>query len=284
MKEKKEKKRGIKRWCIVIAAIAVLIIFIAYENTNLSVTYYGYSSRVLPESFDGYSIAQISDLHNTEFGKDNCKLIEKVQYLDPDIIVVTGDMIDSKHTDIDVAISTMKSLSEITDVYFVTGNHECWVSQADRERLLDGLEKSGAVVLRDEEIMLQKEDSSIRIVGLDDKGITKKHLIETVEKKDSNCFTVLLSHEPLYFDWYAEAGADIVFTGHEHGGQFRLPVVGAVFAPDQGFNPEFTEGEHVKNNTTMYISRGLGNSVIPFRIFNNPEIVYVKLSTPKGIE
>lgn len=187
---------------------------------------------------DGYRIVQISDLHNAKFGQNNEKLIRKIAGLEPDMIVVTGDLVDSNHTDLDVAIHFMESVTQICPVYYVTGNHEYW---------------------------------------LDDRSLSDGTLSSLVQDCDSDCLRVVLAHEPQYIEKYSQAGVDLVLCGHAHGGQFILPFVGALAAPDQGLFSKYTEREYRMGNTTMYVSRGLGNSVIPIRLFNDPENVCVEL-------
>lgn len=115
------------------------------------------------------------------------------------------------------------------------------------------------------------------LVGLDDRHLADETLKSLIRDCDSNCLSVVLAHEPQYIEDYSNAGADLVLSGHAHGGQFILPFIGAVVAPDQGLLPEYTEGRYDMNHTTMYVSRGLGNSVIPVRLFNRPEIVCIDL-------
>lgn len=293
--------------------IVVLIIwgFCWLQNNLLVVSHYAYRSEKLPQAFEGYRIVQISDLHNAVFGKENSRLLEKVQELSPDMVVITGDVVDSNHTNIEVAIDFAKQVVAEYPTYYVTGNHENWLEESERQRLLDGLRQAGVVCLANEAVEVQKDGSSIVLVGLNDEslsGPTLKLVLsgidsennqensdvnvenpvfseedegkkqEGLEETDKAQFQILLAHEPQYMENYSKYGVDLVLTGHAHGGQFRIPFIGGgLVAPDQGFFPKYTEGVHVMNETTMIISRGLGNSVIPVRLFNLPEIVCVEL-------
>lgn len=269
---KSKSKLNALKILIVIAVIALLTVFVYYNNTHLVITEYDYTNAKLPESIDGYCIVQISDLHNAKFGKDNEKLLEKIKICSPDIIVITGDMVDcSGHTNIPIALSFASAATDICPVYYITGNHEYYLSEEQRNTFLSGLMASGVIILNSESIELVE---GVRLIGLDDNDLFHdfSNLVATEE------FNIVLAHEPQRIKNYASSNADLVFSGHAHGGQIRLPIIGGLAAPDQGFNPEYSEGLIHYNNTDMIISRGLGNSAFPFRIFNYPEIVCVRFT------
>lgn len=261
---------------IIYGLLACFIIFILIENKHLSVSSYTYSSPKLDRSFEGFKILQISDLHNANFGKNNSKLTDKIKDLNPDIIVITGDLVDSNHTNIERVLNFAGNITEICPVYFVTGNHEMWLTKEDSDRLITGLKECGVKVLNNECTEIQKDDSSFTLCGLSDASLQDETLKSLLESTPDS-FNVVLAHEPLYLNNYAGAGADLVLSGHAHGGQIVLPFIGGVVAPDQGFNPEYYKGEYTSGNTLMIVSAGLGNSVIPVRVFDNPEIVCVEL-------
>lgn len=269
---KSESKLNALKILIVIAVIALLTVFVYYNNTHLVITEYDYTNAKLPEGIDGYCIVQISDLHNAKFGKDNEKLLEKIRICSPDIIVITGDMVDcSGHTNIPIALSFASAATDICPVYYITGNHEYYLSEEQRNTFLSGLMASGVIILNSESLELVE---GVRLIGLDDNDLFHdfSNLVATEE------FNIVLAHEPQRIKNYASSNADLVFSGHAHGGQIRLPIIGGLAAPDQGFNPEYSEGLIHYNNTDMIISRGLGNSAFPFRIFNYPEIVCVRFT------
>lgn len=281
------KKRNLKRWTIIsMIVLAVLSMCVALENRTLAITEYRVSTAKLPESFDGFRIAQISDLHNTKFGEENSGLLQQLSEVGPDLIVLTGDLIDSRRTDIDIALVFARNAAEIAPVYYVTGNHEARVPEY--EKLKTGLTKASVTVLDNQKTQISRNGESISIIGINDPSFRTDYLFgdaETVAEqaitslqKESDGFTVLLSHRPELFNLYVETGVDLVFSGHAHGGQFRLPFVGGLFAPNQGFFPEYDAGKFFEKNTTMIVSRGVGNSIIPFRINNSPEIVVTELS------
>ena len=274
------------KWLSLLVATIVLIGWIAWGNTALQLNEYQIKNENLPESFQGFRIAQISDLHNTEIGEENSRLLEIIQRAEPDIIVITGDAIDSYHTDVEVALQLIEKAVKIAPCYYVTGNHEARFSREvylDFEKKIDGY---GVEVLHDEAVMIERDGEHISLAGLDDPTFASYHngirysnlssYIKELFPEDS--FHILLSHRPELFETYVDAEVDLVFSGHAHGGQFRLPFIGGLVAPNQGFFPEYDAGLFSEGRTSMVVSRGIGNSIVPFRFNNRPEVVVVELS------
>lgn len=289
------RKKYIKS-ALVLLIVVALLLFCSYQNRHLETTYYTYKAEQLGADLEGYRIVQISDLHNVKFGKNNQKLVDRIRECEPDMIVLTGDLVDSNHTNVDRAVQFVDEIVKICPVYYVTGNHEYWLEKSEYDELMDGLVSAGVVILDNQVVEISRGDAKFRLVGLDDRSLadgTLEALLsdesirnnqaeqkeETADNEDSGEkeLTVVLAHEPQYLARYAGTGVDLVLSGHAHGGQFRLPFVGGIVAPDQGFLPEYTAGEYYMNGTEMIVSRGLGNSVIPVRLFNYPEIVCVDL-------
>ena len=290
-----------KKKRLIIAGVALvllaLIIWTAWGNTALELNTYTISSNRLPEAFDGYRIAHVSDLHNAEIGEDNGKLLNMLREAEPDIIAITGDLIDSRHTDIDVALQFVGEAMEIAPCYYVPGNHEARLSKSEYDKLENGLLDAGVIVLHDSESILEYNGSAISLIGIDDPNCysasTNITIGEEYESKVGSTmdperirelstidsFTVLLSHRPEYFEQYAEADVDLVLSGHAHGGQFRIPFFGGVVAPNQGVFPKYDAGIFTEGNTNMVVSRGVGNSIIPFRVNNRPEVIIIELTT-----
>ena len=270
---------------VVAIVLVALVIGIAWGNTALELNTYTISSSKLPQSFDGYRIAHVSDLHNTEIGKDNEKLLTMLRDADPDMIAITGDLIDSRNTDIEVALKFVREAVKIAPCYYVTGNHEARVNEYGE--LKAGMETAGVTVLEDVRTEISMEGATITLIGVNDPSYQTDYLFgdsETVlntklEKlhTENGEFTVLLSHRPELFDTYADHGLDLVLSGHAHGGQFRLPFIGGLVAPNQGFFPEYDAGIYTEGNTNMLVSRGIGNSILPFRINNRPEVILIEL-------
>jgi len=265
--------------------LIVLGIWVTAENTSLEVTEYRITSETLPQGFSGFRIAQISDLHNAKFGMNNGKLLSRLADIHPDIIVITGDLIDSRRTDIKIALDFVDNAVQIAPVYYVTGNHEARVPEY--EKLKNGLKEAGVVVLENEKIRIESNEEYITLMGLGDSSfavdslsgdaasVTTANLMDLQHPSDG--YTILLSHRPELFEIYVRHEVDLALTGHAHGGQFRLPLIGGLFAPNQGFFPKYDAGIFSKSETSMIVSRGIGNSIMPFRINNRPEIVLVNL-------
>ncbi len=276
-----EKLQKNKKGLIKLGVVAVMLVWVIWGNVTVKLNTLTISDAELPEAFEGYKIAQISDLHNAEFGKDNRTLIGMLESQNPDIIVITGDMVDSNHMDVDVAIEFAENIVGIAPCYYITGNHEAWL-ETEYDRLEAGLIDAGVMVLHDESVVLEKEGECIQLIGMDDPTFRSYHggppFASTLQElKDDNAFTILLSHRPERFDTYVQFNMDVVFSGHAHGGQFGIPFVGGLVAPDQGVFPEYDAGAYTEGTTTMVVSRGIGNSIIPVRINNRPELIIVEL-------
>ena len=284
-------KKQNKKTVLIVSVLIILAIgiWILWSNTTLEVNEYEIVNDRIPQGFDGFRIAQVSDLHNAEFGEGNEKLIQLLSQTDPDIIVLTGDLIDSRHTDIEIALDFARQAIKLAPVYYVSGNHEARVREY--EDLKMGLAEAGVVILENQNVQITREGESITLMGIDDPSFQEDYLFgdsESVARQaiddlqnESEGYTILLSHRPELFDLYVDTGMDLVFSGHAHGGQFRLPFVGGLVAPNQGFFPKFDEGRFTEENTTMIVSRGVGNSIIPIRFNNRPEIVLVTLCNMK---
>ena len=285
------KKRNKKRVILIVTVVILvgLCCWTIWGNTVLEINEYAIMSDKIPEAFTGFRIAQVSDLHNAEFGDGNEKLIELLSQTDPDIIVITGDLIDSRHTDIEIALEFARQAINIAPIYYVSGNHEARVREY--EDLKMGLAEAGVIVLEDQKVQITREGESISILGIDDPSFQEDYLCgdsESVARQaitdlqnESDRYTILLSHRPELFDLYVDTGMDLVLSGHAHGGQFRLPFIGGLVAPNQGFFPKYDAGLFSEGSTTMIVSRGVGNSIIPIRFNNRPEIILVTLSNRK---
>lgn len=269
--------------CTATAAVLTFTgIFFHCQNSLIETTHLSFRSQKLPESFDGFQIVHVSDLHNKRFGKDNAVLLNKIEEESPDIIVITGDIVDSRHTDFDVSLRFASQCVKIAPTYYVSGNHEHRFENA--EEMFKSLEHVGVTVLEDEKAEIRQGKEKITLYGLSAKqkdGILGDYVSQISalhEKKDDDAFSVLLAHYPQYLYDYAQAGFDVVFSGHAHGGQIRIPFTNqGLFALDQGFFPKYTGGEYIENNTVMYLSRGLGNSLFPLRLFDRPQLIVVTL-------
>ena len=267
-----------KKYPFLIGLFLFLVVFLYLENNAIQITKYSFNEKDFPIEFQGYRIVQVSDLHNKKFGFDGKGLVKETANCKPDIIVITGDLVDSKHTNIKGALDTVKALTEIAPVYYVTGNHEIWLPESERVRLQTGLRNLGVDILDNETSVIEKNNGKITMLGLADVNLIDETL-RKMRNKIKTEGTILLAHEPQNIDYYSACDVDLVLSGHAHGGQIRIPFLGGFVAPDQGFFPAYSEGIITKNNTTMIVSRGLGNSIFPQRIFNRPELVLVEIVT-----
>ena len=275
-----------KTICILSGILLILIVWTAWGNAALELNTYTISSRGLPDAFDGYRIAQVSDLHNAEFGDRNQRLLEMLREAEPDMIAITGDLIDSRKTNIAVALAFAEEAVKFAPCYYVSGKHEARVSEY--QELKTGLEAAGVTVLDDAQVKIEVSGESITVIGVNDPSFHADYLtsdaavmdrkLSELSSEDAS-FTILLSHRPELFDAYAAHEMDLVLTGHAHGGQFRLPLIGGLIAPNQGLFPKYDDGLYSVGNTNMIVSRGLGNSIIPFRFNNRPEVVLIELKS-----
>ena len=288
MTQSSKGNRKRRRWIflgVFLAALLGVIAWVAWGNTALVTTELSVRSEKLPAAFDGFRIVQVSDLHNASFGEGNAELLERVEQAQPDCIALTGDLVDSRHTDVDAALSFASEAAKIAPTYYVTGNHEARLEEW--EQLLTGLEEAGVTILQNESILLEREGQSIAFSGVEDPSFHDDPLLHDTEgiwernleslSPEEGRYTILLSHRPEYFAFYEKLGFDLVLAGHAHGGQFRLPGIGGLWAPGQGLFPEYDAGLYQQGGTAMAVSRGLGNSLFPFRVNNQPEIVSITL-------
>lgn len=280
---------------ILLLVLLGLALFLNWSNKDLVTTNYTYSCAHLPENFKGYRITQVSDLQSEYFGEEQKDLLRTVAATKPDIIVFTGDLIDRNHTDYEAARIAMEGLVKIAPVYYVNGNHEMALPEGTINDFYLELEDMGVNVLFDRHVKVEKDGQYIHLLGLSehtvfdcknnirsnkvraDEDMMRLALDELSKNLGEEDVVVLLSHEPQYLETYASPKIDLIFSGHAHGGQIRLPFTDGLYAPGQGPMPKMTSGMRVSGTSTLVISRGLGNSTFPFRVFNRPEIVTVDL-------
>lgn len=279
-----------KRWiCAAVILLIAIVGWIAWGNTALQITRIVYRSASLPEDFDGWRIAQISDLHDAELGKDHSKLLAALRRVQPDMIAITGDILDANRMDMEKSLSFAKQAAEIAPTYYVNGNHEALLDKADYARLVGQMYEYGITVLEDEAVAIERGEANIALIGLNDIGHLEAGCVDekitamqaALERllSQNSGFSIVLSHRPELIDTYAQTNADMVFSGHAHGGQFRLPWIGGLFAPGQGPLPQYDAGLYQVGKTALVVSRGIGNSSFPFRFNNRPELVVVELKT-----
>jgi len=242
----------------------------------------------LPAAFDGYRIVVLSDIHGTEHGKDNQRLIDSVRNANPDIIAITGDLIDRFQTknpverQLEIAETLVKGIVPIAPVYYITGNHE-WDSGAVRP-LLEMLEGHGVQVLRNRYTRLESDGESILLAGVDDPNgpadmAKPREFIDRVFETEGAGFMVLLEHRNYNLKRSSELGVDLVLCGHAHGGMVRLPFTDGIIGPTLDLFPTYTNGIYTEGDTKTIVSRGLGNHMGWTRFLNNPQLVVAVLRT-----
>ncbi|WP_130807747.1 metallophosphoesterase [Senegalia massiliensis] len=267
-----------KVW-ISIIIVLLLIVFLYTQNNFIKVTKLKVNIRKDLGIFNGLKILHLSDLHNKSFGKNQNKIMKKIKSLNPDIIFFTGDLIDSRRDGIENGVALLKECSSVASVYYITGNHE---ERSEKSlSLYEELNKLNVNILNDNNDILIKGEYKLNIIGVRDKTISKgkSELISkleniNMEKSDIN---ILLAHRPSYIEHYTTQNFDLVFSGHAHGGQIRVPLIGGLLAPDQGILPQYDSGLYKIDKTNLIVSRGLGNSLFPQRLFNIPQIILITL-------
>lgn len=218
-----------KRLLLALLFLLGMAAFLYFENNSITTTRITVSSAKLPHGFDGYRVVHLSDLHSKTFGENQKPLVEKISKAKPDLIVFTGDLVDSKHYNEAASLELMKKIASIAPVYFVTGNHEWWSGKFNS--LEKKLSKLGVKVMRNTSESLTRGEDRIFIVGVDDPdsgmtaGQTNSVLKETGNLKG---FKILLSHRPELFSFYSKNKVDLIFSGHAHGGQVRIPFLAAL--------------------------------------------------------
>lgn len=275
----RRKKHRLLKILLFLAACAV---FFQWSNRSLQTERFTFSSSRLPEGFHGCTIVQLSDLHGAEFGEDNIDLLQQVRDAAPDYIFLTGDLQDRyRKTPRSFSVSLGRSLAQIAPTFFVTGNHE-WAFP-DIRSLKRELQDAGVTVLTNEFVTLSRNGSSILLAGIDDPNgfadqKSPQELAEEIHDAAPDAFWMLLAHRNNYFEReYSYLGADLVISGHGHGGLIRLPFTDGLVSVERSLFPSYTAGFYEANGGKVFVSRGLGNSGHTFRLFNRPEFVILTL-------
>lgn len=277
----------------IIGALLLLLLLIEYiRNLKPQITRITVESDRLGEAFDGLTMVVLADLHNYSYGKENEVLIKQIDSIKPDIVLIAGDMLVRKAPKkYDTAYRLLKVLSRKYPIYYGMGNHEQSLA-CEREEYAalfksyaDKLTKDGIVLLDNESITLKRKKSTLKITGLSiEKPYYGKSRIpkmpgdyieNLVGKCESECYNILIAHNPAYFENYVAYGADLILAGHVHGGIIRIPFLGGMLSPQYRFFPKYDAGRFSEKGSTMLISRGLGLHTLKFRIGNRPELMTV---------
>lgn len=257
---------------------AILFLFILWVlsgfDHRLEVTRYEYANAKIPSDFDGFRVVQISDFHLKKFGKNEAGLIQAVRNCSPDLILLTGDVVDENHSDIAPLRELLAGISDLAPIYFVSGNHDLYKDTARLYgEMLSLFEEYAVINLDDAAREITRGGSSIFLTG---SRWRSKYVTDYLSPADTRNFNILLYHGSDYFPQLSTYGYDLIFSGHAHGGIVRLPFVGGVFANDGSLFPKYCSGYHTLHGSTLISSRGLGDAFIP-RFYNRPELVCVTL-------
>lgn len=253
-------KLKFKMISLVLLAVIVMV-FLYYGNTSVQVSHYTIETDKLSDT--SLKVMHLSDFHDYKFNKE--KITQILENELPDMVVITGDLIDRRRFDLKHSLDFVALFTEYP-IYYVTGNHEGWSGQTDT--IVSELEDIGVIVLRNQVDTFIKDGEIIQVVGVDDPVLRNRKSLEFSDE-----LSLLLSHRLSLVKSYK---ADISFSGHAHGGQVRIFGKGLI-SPDQGWFPKHTSGVFEYGKTTSVMSRGLGNSVVKLRVFNRPEIVVVTI-------
>ena len=270
---------------LIILAILVVVLFL-HSNFTVGVTGFEVNIPDLPAEFEGYKILQLTDLHNKKIGG----LVSKIENESPNIVVMTGDMISTDDEDFDTFLSYVDEISDKFQTYFIVGNHEQALKRVDCADLIAKLSDRGVYVLDNECVRIERTNSHINLYGMwfnlrfyrdvNDKSteeyiVTDEHVTDILGKPRKGV-NILLTHNPVYFDAYANWGADLTLSGHMHGGMIRVPFKGGLFSPEKEYYPEYDGGHYEKEVKSLIVSRGLGQHK-GFRFLNQPEITVITL-------
>ena len=274
---------------MVVLVLALLLLWFSWQQEAIVAETCIVRSAELPEAFDGLRIVHLSDLHGKEFGENNARLLAAVKELQPDLIAITGDLID-RVEQYEMLPALARGLTDIAPTYYVTGNHEWsveWSGNDDAVHTLkELLTEAGVVVLSNEYALLERGEGSVVLAGVDDPNgyadqKTPEELYGEIKEEHPGSMVLLLAHRNDAIERYAAAGYDLVLSGHGHGGIIRLPFTDGLLSPARTFFPTWTAGAYEVEDTVLFVSRGLGNNTVPipgFRLFNRPHLPLLILS------
>lgn len=276
-------------WIIGIACLVILffVIVMIVDGNRFVIREYTVETDKIDKE---YKLALLADLHNKTYGDDNCKLLDAVDRVNPDMVLCAGDIMTTKPKySLEIARSLMTNLASKYTVFYGIGNHE-YRMKLYREYYKDAfesytsdLQNAGIHVLDNESV--KTDDFCITGLSIDREYYKRfqktvmetSYLTDTIGAPSADKYHILIAHNPEYFEQYAEWKADLVVSGHIHGGIMRLPVLGGVISPKPVLFPKYDGGIFKKNKTTMVLSRGLGMHTLPIRIFNPAELVVIHL-------
>ncbi len=262
-----------KSHIVIISIVLIIAALITYGNQRIVVTEYEHSSASVTDGLDGFKIVAVTDMHNKSFLFGNDRLIDKIKNEDPDIIVMMGDIVKKEAISIKTSLDFIAEASRIAPIYFLYGNHEELLDDDELRKLEKCLSDNSVTVLNQREAVLSVGSSSLKIYGA-----LAPYSPDFIRNSSTDAdFSLALLHYTENINCFRGLDIDLVLAGHTHGGLIRLPGVGGIYAPNQGYLPEYDYGEFYIGDIRMIVSSGLSAGTYGFRAFNPPEIVSVTL-------
>lgn len=275
----------------VIAVIVVLAVLVCIElwrsNRTIDREIITVTRSDIPAGFDGFRIAHISDLHSAQFGEDNAKLVALIAEEQPDIIVITGDVVDKPWDDLDALERTAKALAAVAPTYYVPGNHEYKRAEGESANISDvvfHLKSAGVTVLQNQAVELERNGDFITLLGIDDPNgradqIPMEDAVRLAHEHYQSDFVLMLNHRYSRAEEASACGVQMMLAGHAHGGLIRLPFTDGVIGPSLVWFPKHTNGLYDIDGMSLVTSRGLGNAGWTRRLFNHPHLPIIELHT-----
>lgn len=268
-----KKRKIVKSALLLLVALILSPLYIYIGTHSIAVKQYNVSIDNLPPEFEGFTILHLTDLHSKQYGEGQNYLLETINEQQFDVIALTGDLVDRNNPDLKPTVELLAGLNN-SALYFVPGNHE---HRIDYDKLKKALLAHEVNILENKAKEYGRGDAHLWLLGVDDPSLGLERIDKALDDVGSVSPMILLAHAPGIYADAVEENIDLVLVGHTHGGQVRIPFIGAIYAPGQGFFPEYDYGLFTSGNTTMVINAGLGESIIPFRFNMRPEIVLVTL-------
>lgn len=285
------KKKMIALICLLLLCAYAFV----YFTTKVDITKYTITNYKIPQEFNDFKIVQLSDFHSTGYKDTTEVIIKKIKKINPDIIVMTGDMISWEMENIEQLKVLISSLAESYPIYYVDGNHEhlAEILKIDEyNAFMDQIRTLGIATLKNNYIEVVKDGEAINLYGIDipldgptglyvtEEQLEDGYVKNTLSEVDNQKFNILLAHNPIFINEYSDFGADLVLSGHIHGGIVRIPILGiGIASPEKEYFPKYDSGEFIDGNTTMIVNRGIGASSFDLRLFNKPEISVIRLKS-----
>lgn len=295
----------------ILAVLLALILWSFLERKLLKVTSYTITTDKTGQIKEDLSIVLLADLHNNTFGRKNQRLVRKIKNLKPELVMVAGDLITKQQPCIPGnAYDLLAELSRTYPVYYSYGNHEQHLEELESETAAsDGdnignkakylswmefkqtLEKKGVRFLDNNSTIISNHKYNIRVTGISIEWdyyskttlypMAASYPEQLVGKSNPKEYQILLAHNPIYFKNYVKWGADLTLSGHLHGGLVRLPRVGGIVSPQYKIFPKYDSGVFTEEKRSMVVSKGLGSHSVMLRLFNRPELVYIRIKPIK---